>query len=174
MDPVIRAGQPAPDLALPDLGGKPYRLREAHGRILIIDFWSADCPWSERTEAEIAGLENEWGERAVVWRVASNANESHAAMQSALLRRPELILLWDAEQRAADALGALTTPHLFVIDRGGILRYQGAFDDVTFRQRTPTRGYLAEAVSALLRGGLPDPSETPAYGCAIVRRAAWR
>jgi hypothetical protein len=65
--------------------------------------------------------------------------------------------------------GAQTTPHLFLIDPGGFLRYQGAFDDVTFRQRTPTQAYLYQAVEALLAGRLPDPAETPAYGCAIVR-----
>jgi hypothetical protein len=56
-----------------------------------------------------------------------------------------------------------------VIDATGILRYRGAFDDVTFRQRTPARFYLKEAVEVLLAGKLPDPAETQPYGCTIVR-----
>jgi len=40
---------------------------------------------------------------------------------------------------------------------------------VTFRQRTPTRFFLDEVVESLLEGHLPTLTETPAYGCAIVR-----
>jgi hypothetical protein len=55
------------------------------------------------------------------------------------------------------------------MDRDGILRYRGAVDDVTFRQRKATRFFLKEAVDALLEGHLPARTETPAYGCTIVR-----
>ncbi len=55
-----------------------------------------------------------------------------------------------------------------VLDADGVLRYRGAFDDVTFRQRTPTRFYVKEAVEALLAGHLPDPAEAPPYGCTVV------
>jgi hypothetical protein len=56
-----------------------------------------------------------------------------------------------------------------VIDAQGILRYQGAFDDVTFRQRTPTLIYLHMAVEALQSDQQPEPAETPPYGCSVVR-----
>ena len=68
-----------------------------------------------------------------------------------------------------DLYGSLTTPHIFVIDREGKLRYQGAFDDVTFRQREPTRFYLKDALDALLAGRQPEPAQTTPYGCSIVR-----
>ncbi|RPJ37924.1 MAG: hypothetical protein EHM21_17600 [Chloroflexi bacterium] len=63
----------------------------------------------------------------------------------------------------------MTTPHLFLVDGSGILRYQGAFDDVNFRQREPTRNYVEEAVQSLLKGEKILVTETAAYGCAIVR-----
>jgi hypothetical protein len=56
-----------------------------------------------------------------------------------------------------------------VVDKGGILRYRGAVDDVTFRNRKATRFYLKEAVESLLDGRLPGLTDTPAYGCTIVR-----
>ncbi len=79
------------------------------------------------------------------------------------------IVLIDADHSVADLCDAQTTPHIFVIDRDGILRYRGAVDDITFRRRKPTRFFLEEAVEALLDGHLPTLSETPAYGCTIVR-----
>jgi hypothetical protein len=80
-------------------------------------------------------------------------------------------VLLDEDHAVADLYGAATTPHFFVVDAEGVLRYAGALDDVTFRQKTPTRQFLAEAVAALLEGRLPDPAQTPGYGCAIVRHA---
>jgi hypothetical protein len=81
------------------------------------------------------------------------------------------LLLLDRNQAIADLYGAQTTPHFFVVDRKGILRYQGALNDVTFRQREPRIHYLREAVKALLLGKKPDPDTTNPYGCTVVRHA---
>jgi hypothetical protein len=109
-----------------------------------------------------------WDERVVLLTMAANAHESNDLIAAAVRTRGlPLVLRGSPEVR--DAYVAQITPHLFVVDASGILRYRGAFDDVTFRQRTPTRFYLKDAVEALLEGRLPDPAETTAYGCAIVR-----
>jgi hypothetical protein len=84
------------------------------------------------------------------------------------VRRLPLLLL-DAQHEAADLYAAQSTPHAFVIDREGVLRYQGAVDNVAFRQRAATRFFVEEAVEALLEGRLPPVQETRAFGCAIVR-----
>ena len=78
-------------------------------------------------------------------------------------------VLIDSEHIVADLYGALTTPHVFVLDREGILRYRGAVDDITFRHREATRFFLLDAVQALLDRQLPPLREAPAYGCTIVR-----
>jgi hypothetical protein len=88
--------------------------------------------------------------------------------QAASARRLTTVLV-DVQQAVSDLYAAVTTPHVFLVDRDGILRYRGAVDDVTFRQRQATRSFLREAVEALLSGRLPEVRETPAYGCAIVR-----
>jgi len=79
------------------------------------------------------------------------------------------LVLHDARHQVADLYGAKTTPHFFVVDPQGILRYQGALDDTTFRKRTPSRFYLRQAVEAMLEGRSPDPGQTTPYGCTIVR-----
>ncbi len=101
--------------------------------------------------------------------IASNKSESVEALRTAAETRRLPMVLHDAHGAVADLFEAQTTPHVFVIDREGILRYRGSVDDVTFRQRTPTRFYLDLAVESLLEGHLPALTETPAYGCTIVR-----
>jgi peroxiredoxin len=169
MDTLIPIGQPAPGFSLLDLQGGIHRLEEARGGILVLNFWSAECPWAERADREVANLLQMWGKGVLLWTVASNVNEPVALLKRVAGSRSLPLLLHDSRQQVTDLFGAQTTPHFFVLDQQGLLRYQGALDDVTFRQREARRFYLHEAVQALLEGRLPDPAETPAYGCSIVR-----
>ncbi len=161
--------QPAPKFSLPDLQGKLHPLHAALGQIVILNFWSAECPHAARVDAELTGYLQSWGPGAMLLSIASNTNEPLDLLDQVAALRGLPVVLLDAEEKIADLYGALTTPHLFVIDVKGILRYQGAFDDVTFRQRTPTRHFLRDAVESLIAGALPSPAETQPYGCAIVR-----
>lgn len=167
MDPLAQLNQPAPDFLLADFDGVLHRLSELAGRIVIVNFWSAECPWSERVDQYLLPLVKGWGEQVALLTVASNAHEPLDLLRQVVAERNIPFVLHDLEQVVAGLYGALATPHLFVIDAAGVLSYRGAFDDVTFRQRIPTRGYLNQAVEALLAGQTPDPAETPAYGCAI-------
>lgn len=165
----MQINHPALDFELPDLQGKLHRLSDFRGRIVIVNFWSAECPHSERTDRSTMTCLVQWGGEVVLLSIASNRSESVREVEEAAVTRRLPTVLIDAEHVVADLYEAQTTPHAFVIDRQGILRYRGAVDDVTFRQRKATRFFLEEAVEALLAGRLPELIETPAYGCAIVR-----
>jgi hypothetical protein len=86
-------------------------------------------------------------------------------------KRSLKIVLADTKQRVASLFGVLVIPHVFLIDRHGLLCYQGAFDDTSFRKRTPTRNYLQDALQAVMGGALPDPAKTDPYGCALMKYA---
>ncbi len=161
--------QPAPDFQLSDLQGAPHKLSDYRGRIVIVNFWSAECPHSERTDHYLLSLLERWGGEVVMLSVAANRSEPAPLVAEAAKTRTLPRVLVDPQQTVADLYEAVTTPHVFVVDREGILRYRGAVDNITFRQREATRFFLQEAVEALLHGRLPEQSETPAYGCAIVR-----
>jgi len=167
--PTPQLNQPAPPFQLPDLEGRLHDLMDFRGQVVILNFWSAECPWSERVDRELLDLVKRWGSDVALLPIASNANEGLELLSSTAAARGIPRVLIDADQRVADLYGAQTTPHFFVIDREGYLRYQGAFDDVTFRKRTPREQYLKAAVEAVLGGRQPDPAETPPYGCALVR-----
>lgn len=169
MDPLIGIGKPIPAFALPDLQGLLRRPEEARGRLLLLNFWSAECPWAERVDRELLPLYSGWGDEVLWWSLASNANESLDLIDGAARSRGLPVVLMDAGHQVADLFEAQITPHFFVADRQGFLRYRGAFDDVTFRNRTATRRFLVEAITALLAGWQLDPAEMPPYGCAIVR-----
>jgi peroxiredoxin len=165
----MQLNDPAPDFELPDLRGNLHKLSSYLGKIVIINFWSAECPHSERTDRYLLTLLENWDGEVVMLPVASNQNESpQIVTEVAKARRVPQVLI-DSEQVVADLYNALTTPHIFVLDREGILRYRGAVDNITFRRREATQFFLKDAVGSLLKGDLPVLSETPSYGCTIIR-----
>jgi peroxiredoxin len=165
----MQLNEPAPEFELSDLQGVPHKLSDYRGRTVIVNFWSAECPHSERTDRYLVSLLEQWGREVVMLSIAANRNESAQLVAEAAKARGIPKVLLDAEDRVANLYEALTTPHAFLIDREGILRYRGAVDNITFRQREATHFFVQEAVEALLHGHLPELTETPAYGCVIMR-----
>jgi len=113
----------------------------------------------------------QWKEDVVLLSIAANRIETVVAVAEAAKNRRLPLVLIDREDIVADLYEAQTTPHVFVIDREGILRYRGRWMTSPFVCRKPTRFYLDEAVEALLDKRLPALAETRAYGCTIVREA---
>ena len=171
--PVLLLGEAMPYFHLKSLCGSEVSWRDYPDQIVVVNFWSAKCPWAEKADRELVEAYQSlgWEGRVAILPVASNVTEPEADLRRVSEERGLPDVLLDADHQVADLFGAATTPHCFIADADGILRYQGAFNDLTFRQRTPTRTYVIEAVQALLQG-LPVPvSETAPYGCSIIRFA---
>lgn len=168
MDPVIGIGQEAPSFVLEDVDGRPHSLGGTRGRTIVLNFWSAECPWSKHADPSVAKAAATAG--AELWTIACCAGESIEQIRQEAEARGLAPMLIDPDQAVADAYGAQATPHVFVVDREGRLRYQGAPDDTGFGFTPPTTDYLAEALNAIQAGRDPEPALTPARGCAILRR----
>lgn len=158
----------APGFELPDLNGEMHRLMDYRGRIVLLNFWSAECPQVARTDALIMDALHRWGTEVVLLAVASNANEPVEMLKNASRSRGLRTVLVDTGQLVAHAYQAQVTPQAYVVDREGILRYHGAMDDTALRRLSPGHLYPAEAVDSLLEGRLPSLTAVPAFGCSIV------
>ncbi len=169
MDTLITIGDNAPSFELRDLEGKPFDLAALRGKLVVLNFWSAECNWCRRVDRELVNWMEQWGERVVVAWIAANNNEDFDLLKRTAMERRIPKLLMDAGQKVADLYGAQTTPHFFVVDSQGKLRYQGAWDDITFRQRSATCVYVTEVIQALINDQPVEISQTAAYGCTIVR-----
>lgn len=165
----MQINQPVPDFSLTDLDGNTVNIKNYRGKIVIVNFWSCECPHSERTDKSIMSMFVQWQDDVVMLTIASNRNETVEEIKNISTARRIPNVMIDANCEVANLFEAQTTPHVFVIDRDGILRYRGAVDDVKFRQKTPTRFFLDEAIESLLAEQIPEVQESPAYGCAIVR-----
>jgi peroxiredoxin len=169
VDPITYNAKKAPLFQLSDFRGEIFSLTNTLGRITVLNFWSAECEWCERVDHELLVYKDRWNEGVkVVW-IASNANESSRLIERVAKERNIQTVLVDEHQEVADLYNAEMTPHFFIVDRSGNLAYQGAWDDISFRQRVATRVYVPEVVEALLNEESSQINQTPAYGCVLVR-----
>jgi hypothetical protein len=79
--------QPAPDFSLPDQTGRIHRLSDYHDKIVIVNFWSAECPWSERADKSLSALCDRFPGQVVMLPVASNVNETDEMINRAIHQR---------------------------------------------------------------------------------------
>lgn len=163
--------QPAPDFELQTLDGETYRLSDFQGQVVVVDFWSAECPVSREYDAYFNSFIERYGsENIVLLAIDSNQYQDETVLRTALESRELAFpVLRDDGNEIADTYGAETTPHVFVIDQDGILRFRGHVDDRSWKNKTSTTNYLEPVVDALLGDETPPIEEQPPFGCTINR-----
>lgn len=157
--------------SLRDTAGGEHAIARYAGRVVVLEFWSFKCPSSLAYRDRMAALHEKYRGRGVVFlAVASNRNESpeEIARNAANLKIPYPVLL-DTEGIAAERLGAVRTPSIFILDAAGVLRYRGAPDNNKAPGQAGREAYAEEAIEALLAGRPVPRPQTDEFGCAIRR-----
>jgi peroxiredoxin len=178
-----KVGQKAPGFELVDVTtGKKHSLEEFKGKIVVVRFQSMNCPWDKMRpeggyERVLTPLAAKYAEKGVVFlAVNSNVGEDAAKLkdyhQKGQISYP---LLKDEDSSVAVAYGAKTTPHIFIVDKDGVLRYKGGIEKAPGSPEDCGKSgeqYLAPALDALLAGSEPPVTETVSKGCTIKFKRA--
>nr|WP_294859230.1 thioredoxin family protein [uncultured Fluviicola sp.] len=77
--------------------------------------------------------------------------------------------LIDKNSELADAFGARTTPHIFLLNKNMELIYTGAIDNKVDGKRSSDENYLKNAIEANASGKEVVITSTPPRGCSIKR-----
>ncbi|HWG91367.1 MAG TPA: thioredoxin family protein [Candidatus Thermoplasmatota archaeon] len=171
----MRPGDSAPSFALPGVDGKTHRLEDYKGaRALVIAFWCNHCPYVQAYEKRTIDLARQYKDRGVQFLlINSNEVENYPEddfphmVKRAIEKNYPFPYLRDADQKVAEAYGAQCTPHFFLFDTSGYLRYQGRLDDNKDLAEAVKRHYLEDAIKAVLAGRNPTEPESWAIGCSI-------
>jgi peroxiredoxin len=170
---ALQAGEKVADFQLKDTAGRDHSLSQYQGRIVVLEFWSFKCPVSLAYRERMQELEKKFRPRGVVFlAIASNRNEPpvEVARNAQNLKMSYPVLL-DTDGAVAERMGATHAPSVFILDRGGVLRYRGAIDNNKMPGQGGRVAYAEDAVEALLAGRTVQVPETREFGCTIRRSA---
>jgi peroxiredoxin len=169
---TAEVGKPAPAFTLKDDAGKEHSLAQYKGKVVVLEWTNPECPFVQRHYQADTMQKTQAGfdAKKVVW-LTVDSSAHHTPDTAKAFKKDEGVtnpVLLDTAGTVGKAYGAKTTPHMYVIDAEGVLRYAGAIDDDPRgkAQKAPTN-YVKTAVDALL-GGKPVPTPTTQpYGCSV-------
>ena len=173
-------GSQAPDFQLPDASGKAVSLGQFKGKVVVLEWNNPGCPYVKKhyesgnmQKAQAAAKKD-----GVVWlSINSGAPGKQGHMDGAQARafvaaqkaQPTAYLL-DHQGAVGKRYGAVTTPHMYVIDKAGKLVYAGGIDD----KATPnaadiagSRNHVLAALGELKSGKAVSVATSRPYGCSV-------
>jgi len=193
-----KPGTEAPSFQLETLDAKKVTSAELYGDardriVLVLVFWSRQCPWVEGWNPDLEALVQEYAKQprvrfAVIDSDKNETGDAKAIRDYLAKSKYSFPVYLDKGNVVADAFGATTTPHCFVVGRERKLVYTGRINDrrpldaaagskepapapaPPPKPAPPPVPLLKKAIVAALDGKAPDVAvDTPA-GCRIKRQ----
>lgn len=116
-------GKPAPEFTLVDTSGKPVRLSDFRGKVVLLNFWATWCPPCRKEFPELVKTYDQGGGDVVV--IGINMQENAAQVREfAEQYGAKFPILIDPKAEAAEAYRVLGLPSSYFIDQQGVLREQ--------------------------------------------------
>ena len=129
-NPSAKVGSPAPDFSLQDQNGNTVSLADLKGKIVVLEWVNPNCPFVVRhyQAKTFPTLAEKYAQNDVVWlaintTTGSTADDNKAWVEKHGLKYP---ILDDSAGNVGRAYGAKTTPHMFIINKDGVLVYAAA------------------------------------------------
>lgn len=115
-------GFQTPSLSGRDVDGRVHRLSALRGKVVLLSFWSTECPYSEQVRPALDSLAARLGDSAFEW-VAMARDVDAAPIRAHLISHPmrATVLANDSPSWMEFNPGTIT-PLFYVIDRAGNVR----------------------------------------------------
>jgi len=172
-------GEKVPDFTLKDTNGKTHNLSDYHGKVVVLEWTNPNCPFVVRHYRDdlMPALQRKYGEKGVVWFAVNTTHPGHRDYETNESLN-DIFAEWNAAYRGqlvdldvsvGRAYNAQTTPQMYIIDKEGILRYNGAIDDdprgsEPYAERVQ---YFQVALDQVLSGKTVETPTTRPYGCTV-------
>ena len=173
-------GQPAPAFVAVDSKGQQHKLADLKGKVVVLEWTNHECPYVKKHygASNMQNLQKQAKAAGVVWLSVissapgeqghvdgAKADELTASRQAA----PTAVLL-DPQGTIGKAYDARTTPHMYVIDAKGILRYAGGIDSIASAKPADiekAEPLFKKAMESVVKGENVAQAVTRPYGCNV-------
>lgn len=177
---AAQVGKTAPEFTLPASSGKNIDLSQYKGKIVVLEWFNHGCPFVKKhyDSGNMQALQKEYTGKGVIWlSICSSAPgkqgfgsaEEHNAELKQYKAAPTAVLM-DSDGKVGRLYGAKTTPHMFIIDKKGVLVYAGAIDDHPDPDQDSikvSKNFVKEGLDELLGGKAVAQASTKSYGCSV-------
>ncbi len=173
-------GKPAPAIKLVDSTGKTRSLAEFAGKTVVLEWTNHECPFVKKHYGadNMQKQQRDAIGKGVVWlSINSSAPGKQGHVDGAAAERvrsqasaAQTAYLLDPTGTAGRAYGAKTTPHMYVIDPKGVLRYAGGIDSIPSADAgdiAKATQYVPQALAELAAGKAVSVTLTRPYGCSV-------
>ncbi|MBW3549316.1 MAG: thioredoxin family protein [Proteobacteria bacterium] len=173
-------GQPAPAIELVDSTGQTRSLAEFAGKTVVLEWTNHECPFVGKHygAGNMQAQQRDATADGVVWlTVNSSAPGKQGHVDGAAADRirgqagaAQTAYLLDPDGTVGRAYGAKTTPHMYVIDPDGVLRYAGAIDSIPSADTADiakAEQHVPQALAELAAGKPVSVQVTRPYGCSV-------
>jgi peroxiredoxin len=148
-------GKPAPEFELALLDGKRFRLSEARGRVIVLDFWATWCGPCIQAMPQVDAAVRDFADQGVQL-IAVNLEETPKQITAMLERHKlEMTVALDRDGAVGGKYGATAIPQTVIIDRDGKVARLFVGGGPQFGDQ------IREALKAVLGGNDGDPKGDP-------------
>lgn len=175
---VAKVGEKAPDFKVKDTEGKEHTLSQytKEGKIVVLEWFNSGCPFvvkHHQNHKTMKETYERYKDNGVVWLAVNSGapgKQGHGLELNREFKKKWEItypILMDESGTVGRAYDAKTTPHMYIIDKDGILRYAGAIDNDNSAARLGSINYVDKALREILAGETVEFAETKPYGCSV-------
>jgi glutathione peroxidase-family protein len=175
-----KLNESAPGFKLTDSNGSEHLLSDFADKIVVLEWINYDCPFVEKhyDSKNMQTLQEKYSEEGVVWLTICSSNkgkQGNFSVEEINKRSKDhdakfTAYLIDENGTVGKMYGAKTTPHMYIIDKSGMLVYAGGIDDkatTDIKDIKVARNYVSSALDELLAGKEVSVQSSTPYGCSV-------
>ena len=177
---AVKVDKAAPNFQLTNSQGQQVSLADFSGKYVVLEWTNHQCPYVKKhyDSDNMQALQRKYTDQDVVWlSIISSApgKQGHvspdkAEQLSKSRNAAPSHILFDESGEIGKLYGAKTTPHMYIVDQQGTLRYAGAIDSI--KSANPAdiakaTNYVDASMASLAKGETIAKKLTPPYGCSI-------
>jgi thiol-disulfide isomerase/thioredoxin len=123
---LLKPARPALEFTLPDLDGKPVKLSDYRGKVVLVNFWATWCPPCRREMPSMERLSRRLqGQPFVILAINQQEQPDQVFVFTGQLDpAPTFPILFDRDSTVSHAWGVLGLPASFIVDKQGRVVYR--------------------------------------------------